>query len=43
MPHRLDMPAITAYDAGGMIAYTAFRSASSRGSPVTDVPTWLVT
>ena len=31
------------YDAGGMIEYTAFRSARSRGSPVIVAPIWLVT
>jgi hypothetical protein len=34
---------LTAYGSGGMIEYTAFRSARSRGSPVSVVPIWLVT
>jgi hypothetical protein len=38
--HRMNL---TGYVAGGMIEYTAFRSARSRGSPVTDVPIPLVT
>jgi hypothetical protein len=38
--HRVNL---TAYGAGGMIEYTAFRSARSRGSPVSVVPIWLVT
>ena len=38
--HRVNL---TAYGAGGMTEYTAFRSARSRGSPVSAVPIWLVT
>jgi hypothetical protein len=38
--HRVKL---TAYGACGMIEYTAFRSARSRGSPVSVGPIWLVT
>jgi hypothetical protein len=42
VPHRQYVRR-AAYRAGGTIEYTAFRSARSRGSPVTDVPIRLVT